>query len=385
MKASKKNIAPVATVQKNTRASSHALKVAMLKAKQQFSDSLEQGEKSAIRDAHLYAKKLSDAKLYKSFKQLLNKYKSYLPIAGEIIPEKISPILYEITSDDKFGSDLFRLLRAGWSMPYNKGYGRRLRYLIMDQYHNKVIGIIGLQSPPADLSCRDKIVGKTDDKLAWVNSTMDAYTVGAISPYRELLGGKLVAGFLAAEEIQVAYWRKYAGSRSLMKKKLLKQPLIGITTASAFGRSSIYNRLKFNDRLLLQPIGHTMGYGSIHIEQLYPRIADWLKKDDSFVSAGYGNGPKVRWQNIQIASAKLGLGNNFLSHGLKREVFLSTHVENFAAVARGDELAISNTIASESWSHYWKDRYCLPRASRNEAYKHSDGYQDLSASIEKLA
>lgn len=78
-----------------------------------------------------------------------------------------------------------------------------MRFAVYDEYHDTVIGITGFPSPPADLACRDSLFQyPPKKKLSFVNRTMDVYTIGAIPPYSNILGGKLVAGLVSCDEIR---------------------------------------------------------------------------------------------------------------------------------------------------------------------------------------
>jgi hypothetical protein len=273
-----------------------ALTSELKEAHDAFSRALALDDKNYVRGIHMSAKQISPGYSPSLVRQRFELRKQYFKTGSQIDPTKIQPKLY--LAEGTFWEDLFKITRACWSMPYNKGYGRRLRFVVFDDYHEAVMGVIGLQSPPADLKSRDDLFSCVPDtKLAMVNNTMDAFTVGAIPPYSFLLGGKLCAGMISTETIRRAYWRKYAGKKSTTQDSTIPQPLVAVTTTSAFGRSSIYNRLKYKDRLLAEPIGYTQGFGTIHLEHLYPRIVELLKSIGKFTPAGWGNGPKVRWQS----------------------------------------------------------------------------------------
>jgi len=355
------------------------LKAQILEAKASFASLVESGNKEEIKKAHITAKKLSDTNRFKNTKFLTKKYSKFLIDGTQIQPAQISPILVEVTSDSE--AELFRLARSSWSMPYSKGYGRRLRFIIIDEAHGALMGAVGLQSPPADLKCRDKLFENSGNKLHWVNSTMDAYTVGAVGPYRQLLGGKLAAGVLASKEVQQAYWRKYGAATTVINGSKLSQPLTAVTTASAFGRSSIYNRLKYNDHLIAERLGYTQGYGSIHLEHLYPVICQFLRERNKLRKGGFGKGPKIRWQNIHTAALELNLPSKILLHGLQREVFLFRHAINFEKAALGLEKPIPGTLSFSDWRDFWKERYCVPRSLRTSAYLQVSTVNDILTAI----
>ena len=74
---------------------------------------------------------------------------------------------------------------------------------------------------------------------------------GAIPPYNEILGGKLVSMLLASPEVSAAYKRKYQKSPSIIASSLAGRTvikpaeLVFLGTTSLYGiGSSQYNRIK---------------------------------------------------------------------------------------------------------------------------------------------
>lgn len=325
--------------------------------------SLQEGDKEQLRSMHVAAKRLASGPRADKLLRLLKKRESWFKSAEQIVPEDIRPRLHLV--GDSLTEELWLIGRSFWSMPFNKGYGRRLRFVVLDEAHDALIGLIGLQSPPADLSCRDNRYDYPDgDKLRLINQTMDAYTVGAIPPYSSLLGGKLCAGLICSDSVRQAYWRTYAKSRTQMEGRRIDQPLVAVTTTSAFGRSSQYNRLKYKDRLLAELIGETKGYGLLHLEHLYPAVEQFLKRREISTRGGFGNGPKVRWQNVTRVLHLLGLPNTILAHGLKRPVYLFSFVEDLATGMAGGSFGRALSMPEDEFAGYWLKRWALPRAQR---------------------
>lgn len=348
-------------------------------------DSVATGDKNIIRGFHLAAKKWDRSVDYTQLKAKLERHKDYFPPGNTIDPQKIEAELVLVT-ERSLEESLFKITRGFWSMPYSKGYGRRLRFIVMDRYHNAVIGIIGLQSPSADLACRDKYLGaEKTQKLELVNNTLDAYTIGATPAYAALLGGKLIAGLLHSETIRQQYWRLYGNKKTTQLNRRVPQPLLAITTASAFGRSSIYNRLRDKNRTLAKSLGYTKGYGTIHLEELYPQLVEWLKTTGRHVPAGFGNGPKVRWQNIMRALLDLGISRDYLSHGIRREVFIFELVHNLQAVCSNGATPDIVSFNDDNWVHFWKERWAIPRSIRDERWKSINSYEIIKDSLTSSA
>lgn len=323
----------------------------------------EGASKDAIRDIHAASVKNELEKSQKWILSKFPKYQSYFANGSELLPKSIKPVLIEVTED--WHNDLFRLARYTWSLPYTKGYGRRLRYLILDQSNNKLIGIFGLQSPPLDFPARDKLFDyPKDQKVNLVNQTMDVFTLGAVPPYNKLLAGKLVAYAVASNEVREAYSRKYSKSITELSKKVIPANLVCLTTTSAFGKSSIYNRLKYFDNLIGKPIGFTEGYGSFHLSTIYPLIKEYLEEKGVSTKGGFGVGPRIVWQSYIRAQELLDLPNDILKHGVKREVFLFPLIQNLENYMNGSE----NTPKFCNYPfadlvEWWKARWLSNRAS----------------------
>jgi Domain of unknown function (DUF4338) len=90
-----------------------------------------------------------------------------------------------------------------WSILYQYPYERQMRFLVWDTYHDLPFGLINLQSPILKMSVRDKSLGIPNDEVdIWVNKSMSAQLVGALAPYNELVGGKMVALAITSNEIR---------------------------------------------------------------------------------------------------------------------------------------------------------------------------------------
>ncbi len=296
------------------------------------------------------------------------KHKEFFAKGQEINPILVSPKLIEaVTKDQK---ELFRLARYTWSLPYTKGYGRRLQYLIMDESNNKLIGILGLQSPPLSFPGRDRLFSYPDGrKTELVNQTMDIYTLGSIPPYSRLLGGKLLALASASNEVRLAYKRKYKNQITLISERKLPARLVALTTTSAYGRSSIYNRLRYKDIVKFQSLGYTEGYGAFHLERLYPKFREFLEAQNIDTSGGFGTGPRRKWQTMVRALGKIGFDSNLLRHGVKREIFLIPLIHNLENYMNGiEKRPYYIDVPFNELANYWRNRWLIPRSERVDGW-----------------
>ena len=245
---------------------------------------------------------------------------------ADLDPEAISPRLIQVVNTEQ--NDLFRLARYTWSLPYSRGYGRRLRFLIVDAGHdNAVMAILGLQSPPIDFPLRDrKITFPSERKVEMVNQTMDIYTLGGVPPYNHLLAGKLAVYAATSREIREAYREKYCEAETQIEHQILPAHLVMLTTTSAFGRSSLYNRIRYRGREVAQRLGETTGYGNVRlnaVKDIYPRIKEFLVEEGYEERMGFGRGgPREAWRNITQVMQMLGIkGDDALHHGIRREAW----------------------------------------------------------------
>lgn len=311
------------------------------------------------------------------------KYGGYFADGKDIIPHQINPVLVQV--QDTWQSDLFRLARFYWSIPYSHGFGRRLRFLILDSNNGKLIGIFGLQSPPITFPVRDRLFEyPPGQKEILVNQTMDIFTLGALPPYNRLLGGKLVAMAVCANEVRSAYRLLYGGRVTEMEKRVLPAHLVALTTTSAFGRSSIYNRLKYKGTLLAESLGFTNGYGNFHLQRLYPLFKEYLESIGIETKGGYGTGPKRSWQIMRLALDHLGISADLLKHGVQREAFLFRLIDNLDEYLCGkSQNPIYKNLPFADLAAYWKERYLLPRSERVDGW-HGWDKQEILKDITTL-
>ena len=280
----------------------------------------------------------------KQSKMLLSTISTILPYMknlDEINPDKIKLELIEIESGTLYEKIFKWWNLAWWSMPFQKAFGRQMRFLLWDTYHNAPFGLIGLQSPILKMSVRDKYLNISNEKLDfWINQSMNAQRIGALPPYNELIGGKMVSLALVSKEIRLAYKRKYKDTITILENRKIKSDLLFITTTSGFGRSSIYNRLKFDNKMIAKSLGYTKGFGSFHInDNLFKRIISYLKDEGIDTFRSYGGGPSKRIKLLNKAFKLLEIPG-IEKHGLKREFFIFENVENLHGVLHNNEKPI---------------------------------------------
>ena len=298
---------------------------------------------------------------------------TYIASGTDIVPTKIAPRIVEVQRGSK-EELLFRYACLHWSIPISSGYGRRLRFLVTDEQNNKLIGIIGLGDPVYSLRPRDEWIGWTlDHRKSRLANVMDAFVLGAVPPYSFLLCGKLVAMLASSNTIRDAFKRKYGGTCSIISQRTHDGRLAMITTTSALGRSSIYNRLRIDQRLLYRSVGFTKGSGEFHFANgLYSAITQFAEHhcEPTAKQQLWGSGFRNRREVIKKCLPVLGLSSDWLYHGIEREVFVTPLARNTKEFLRGEHTRLR-------WHHYsegqiidhFRTRWMLPRIEWDRTFE----------------
>ncbi len=218
------------------------------------------------------------------------------------------------------------------------------------------------------------------------SSMMDITTCGALPPYSEVLGGKLVALLMASPQVIADYRERYANTPSEIASRMrgaeVIRPahlvLLGTTSLYSVG-SSQYNRLKAqvaNGKVAYVPVGETQGYGSVHISRrTYKTLQELLRRHPLLEpqSNTFAAGVNYKMRSIESGLSHLGL-SKLQEHKNRRLVYLVPLVTNWREYLTGLDNA-PNYIYSDldnlerETSHlieFWKDRWFVKRASRPE-------------------
>lgn len=303
----------------------------------------------------------------------------YLASGADIDPARIDPVPVVVEGEGEMAA-LFRFACLWWSVPVSRGFGRRFRVLIFDGSNGKLFGLLGMTDPVFNLRARDVWIGwdvhQREERLAHV---MDAYVLGAVPPYNSLLGAKCVALLAGSDFIRDVFRRRYRTGRSIILGRKSDGRLAMVTATSALGRSSIYNRLRVDGLEVFQPVGFTQGYGHFHVaDGTYERLREYLAslRENEVKRYKFGDGPNYRIRVIRKALESLKLPPDLLRHGVRRAVYVAPLAENSAAFLRGESQRLRWYGRSlEEVVGIWRERWLLPRASRDSSYRAFDSEQ----------
>ncbi|MDO8655513.1 MAG: DUF4338 domain-containing protein [bacterium] len=226
-------------------------------------------------------------------------------------------------------------------------------------------------------------------------SILELNVCGAIPPYNDLLGGKLVALLALSPEVvrdyRVRYGDRPSEIASRMKGTDVIRPaeLVFIGTTSLFkGGSSQYNRLtlpaglfgpnspEIRWRLLKNerhPRGETRGYGTLHISRTTLMALDEAT-DITSVNHAFGEGSSPKLRMIRFALERLldpgqrQIIDEITRHAMSRVVYGAVVAENGLSVLKSTDEAPKFPFAqvepregTQRIASYWTKRWLSKR------------------------
>ena len=221
----------------------------------------------------------------------------------------------------------------------------------------------------------------------------DITVCGAVAPYRDILGGKLISMLAASPEVIAAYRDRYAEQESeiasSMAGRSVVRPsqlvLLGTTSLYGIG-SSQYNRLRMSAETLggrrseyleYQQIGKSDAYGTSHfsadtVDALVSLVQQ--SSNGQRVNSIFGEGVSPKFRRLRDGLSALGLPvDELLQHGRRRIVYgipLVRNLREFLVGMDDDpdflfdlETPKQGTTAIVAW---WKRRWLSKRIMNDE-------------------
>lgn len=250
---------------------------------------------------------------------------------------------------------------------------------------------------------RNFILSKRTQIMA--TDVMDMSVCGAVFPYNQLIGGKLVALLMGSKEVGDFFNSKYGSSENEIATKMAGRPirkkstLRCLTTTSLYGtHSSQYNRLKLSMGTGKRPTliefkklaKKTEGYGTFHFSNSTLKILDEHYKTSGSVSSvnyKFGEGSSPRLRRLRESMSYLGFsGDEFYKHKQKRIVYLMSLDKNLIksifGLAEYKPRLYSVLSISKGWRGRWlEQRIQNPKIQQSmKESKKEDGYLTLKIS-----
>lgn len=220
------------------------------------------------------------------------------------------------------------------------------------------------------------------------SSMMELNVCGAIPPYNEILGGKLVALLSLSPQIVHDYKERYTDKRSEIASRLKGSAVcrpadlvyVGTTSLYYVG-SSQYNRLKiprevFNSSsdVIWKQLGMTIGFGTMHISKattlsLTEATSDGFNRINHVF--GEGASPKMRLLTMAIRELLESTNEDskdFSKHAMSRIVYGACLADNTFEYLLGTDTAPHYYTDMEDYKagtqriiDYWTSRWLVSR------------------------
>lgn len=227
---------------------------------------------------------------------------------------------------------------------------------------------------------------------AVAENVMEIITCGAVPPYGDLLGGKLVAMLLATPRVVSDVRTRYEGRVSLIASGINGSPvrrdpnLTVLTTSSLYSvGSSQYNRIRIpgdivesSGQITYTRVGTTDSFGTVHIAPDTAGILVALARlsDDNrrLVNHLFGEGVSPKLRALRSGLEALGLAPDvFLRHHAPRLLYAASLAENAEDVlfgmAQRPRYVLRGRRAGDgvrAVADYWRERWLEPRLRRSD-------------------
>jgi hypothetical protein len=220
---------------------------------------------------------------------------------------------------------------------------------------------------------------------------VDLMVCGAVAPYNELLGGKLVAALAVSPEVIEQYKRRYGSAASLIassmsgRRIVRRADLVFVGTTSIYGtRPSQYDRISIPCQLIGGKVGevlrykylaNTKGMGSFQFgsstKQAIEKYVEAQENGKRRVNNVFGEGANPKIRALREGLVKLGFSEELMTHGLQKCAYGVSLVSNLRdyllGIAKrpkyvfksGDAIKASRAIAS-----WWMSRWVRARLER---------------------
>lgn len=285
----------------------------------------------------------------------------------EINRNRITPELVLVNTE--LDRKIFRHAMSYWSVPITYGIGRRMQYIIWDRGNNRVLGVFALSDAVVLLRLRNNLIGWTlETRKQRLFNLLNACILGAVPPYNELLGAKLVALLSGSDSVRAEFRRRYE-NRITYKQRVVKPPeLVMVETMGAFGKSVIYNRLKG-----WQFVGYTIGYSNIHLKA-GNLFHDILRAAERHPASGEFSQLIKRHKEefpvntlilLRSALKVLGIPQAFSQTPVVRGYYVYPLAHNYREYLRGEtDTPDYIGLPEDELIRYWKERWLVKRLQR---------------------
>lgn len=198
------------------------------------------------------------------------------------------------------------------SANYSRGLGRSIKYFVIDETTDKLLGLIEVKSDFKTLTSREELIGWDNDmkiKCKKLNNTAILSTLIAVPDFGvNGLGAKLIVFLSLSDVIRNTWWYKY------------NDVLEGTTTTSLYGHNkngSIYTGNKY-----FKSLKHTNGDVIYELpDDLYKNLKNIISTEfpEDYEKINNGTNPKQRLMDFifKVYQIKRSIG----AHGFERGTY----------------------------------------------------------------
>jgi hypothetical protein len=231
----------------------------------------------------------------------------------------------------------------------------------------------------------------------------DLTVCGAVAPYNELLGGKLVAMLAASPTVVRAYAERYGGSASEIASGMAgraivrRNQLVLLGTTSLYGaNSSQYNRLSMPGQVLgghspieYRRVGRSRSFGTSHLSSGSVDALVHLVEEASGtrVNSIFGEGVNPKLRKVRHGLDLLGWpSDELLQHGRQRIIYSVSLVTNLLPYLIGLDTEpayrFRSNVADDTAKvvAWWEERWLDRRLGSDEALTRIESHRALDGS-----
>jgi nucleoside-triphosphatase THEP1 len=228
---------------------------------------------------------------------------------------------------------------------------------------------------------------------AVAENVMEIITCGAVAPYNQILGGKLVAMLMASPQVVGDVKERYDGKVSLIAsgmagRAIRRQPALSLLTTSSLYAvgSAQYNRVRIPGDLVegageirYERVGTTDSFGTVQfasdtIESLVA-VARLANSKQRIVNNLFGEGMSPKLRSLRMGLDGLGLRpEEYLRHHSPRLLYAVPLASNALDILLGLTRrpkyilpARGGASTTDEIAAYWYDRWAKARLARPDA------------------
>lgn len=232
----------------------------------------------------------------------------------------------------------------------------------------------------------------------------DLTVCGAVAPYNELLGGKLVAMLSVSPSVVRAYAHRYGGSAGEIASGMAGRPvvrrnqLVLIGTTSLYGaNSSQYNRLSMPGQVLggsspieFKRVGRSRSFGTSHLSS---RSVDGLvhlveEATGVRVNSIFGEGVNPKLRKVRHGLDLLGWpSDELLQHGRQRIIYCVSLVTNLLPYLLGldaePKYRFRSNVGADTTKvvDWWATRWLMRRLQSEETMTRIESHRSIDESV----